>query len=155
LIALAEPVSIQTSDLQDDADLIPTGGGSFAVLLRKEFRIHAPGDYGIVRLTPGTALIRQTNVADLRTEVLQHLDGPVLGSELRLGVSLFLGREEVEVDFGPYAERVRAEINAWLGAQTTFVLWPGVLEMPGGPRGFFAGLVGSWVSLRTPRMALH
>lgn len=155
MIGFAETVSIQTSDLQDDVDLIPTGGGSFAVLLRNEIRIHAPRGYGMVRLTAGTPLVRQTNVDDLHSAVLQHLQGPVVGSDLRLGVSLFLGHEQVEVDFGPYADRVRAEINAWLGAQTTLMLWPGVLEMPDSPRGFFAGLVGSWVSLRTRQMALH
>lgn len=155
MIAFAETVSIQTSDLQDDADLIPTGGGSFAVLLRNEIRLHAPRGYGMVRLTAGTPLVRHPNVDDLHSAVLQHLQGPVLGSDLRLGVLLFLGHEKVKVDFGPYADRVGAEINAWLGAQTTFKLWPDVLEMPVSPSGFFAGLVGSWVSLRTPQMALH
>ena len=150
-----KPVSFHTSDLQEDMGLVPDGGGSLAVLLRKEFRIHAPDDVGIVRLPVGTALVSQTEVDNLHHAVGQHLHGPVLGSELRLGVSLFLGRERVEEDFGPYADRVRGEINAWLGAQTNFVFWPDVMEMPESPKGFFAGVVRSWASVHLPRMALH
>jgi hypothetical protein len=135
--------------------LVPDGGGSLAVLLRKEFRIHAPDGVGIVRLPAGTALVRQTDMDDLHDAVGQHLQGPVLGSELRLGVSLFLGRERVEEDFGPYANSVRREINAWLGAQTNFVFWPDVMEMPESPKGFFAGVVRSWASVHLPRLALH
>ncbi|MBX3477665.1 MAG: hypothetical protein KF910_08660 [Brevundimonas sp.] len=135
--------------------LVPDGGGSLAVVLRNEFRIHAPGDVGIVRLPAGTALVRQIEVDDLQGAVCQHLHGPVLGSELRLGVSLFLGREGVEEDFGPYADRVRGEINAWLGAQTNFVFWPDVMKMPESPKGFFAGVVRSWALVHLPRMALH
>lgn len=150
-----KPASFHTSDLQKDMGLVPDGGGSLAVLLRKEFRIHARDDVGIVRLPAGTALVSQTEVDDLHDAVGQHLHGPVLGSELRLGVSLFLGRERVEEDFGPYADRVRGEINAWLGAQTNFVFWPDVMEMPESPKGFYAGVVRSWTSVHFPRMALH
>ena len=52
-----KPVSLHTSDLQEVMGLVPDGGGSLAVLLRKEFRIHAPDDVGIVRLPVGTALV--------------------------------------------------------------------------------------------------
>jgi hypothetical protein len=135
--------------------LVPDGGGSLAVVLRDEFRIHAPDDGGIVRLPSGTALILQTSLMDMREAVIQHLHGPVLGSELRLGVSLLLGRERVEEDLGPYADRVRGEINAWLGAQTIFQFWPDLMEMPEMPRGFFAGVVKSWTAVHLGRIALH
>lgn len=152
---IVEPVSILTSTLQQSMRDVPDGAGSLAVVLRSAFRIRAPDDSESIRLPQGTALVRQTNLPALSAAVQQHLNGPVLGSELRLGVSLFLGRERVSEDFGPNADRVRGDIDAWLGAKTTFVFWPTVMEMPEMPKGFFAGVVRSWASVHLRQTALH
>lgn len=150
-----EPMSIFTSVLQQDMGYVPDGAGSLAVVLRSEFRIHAPDDRDSIRLPPGTSLVHQTNLPDLSEAVTQHLDGPVLGSELCLGVSLFLGQDRVSEDFGPHADRVRGEIDAWLGAKTTFVFWPDVMDMTEMPGSFFAGVVRSWASVHLRPAALH
>lgn len=143
----APVVSFHTHCLQEDASLVPPGPGAFAAILRAEFRIHGPDNVGVIRLPAGTPLLGSAHVDSLSNAVHDHLHGAITGSDLRLGVALFIGHEPREGFDHPLASVVRDDINGWLGANTAFVFWPG----PSGkaaPKGdgFFAGVARSWAA---------
>lgn len=154
----APVVSFHTHCLQEDAALVPHGPGAFAAILRIEFRIHGPGDVGVISLPAGTPLLGSAYVDSLSRAVHGHLHGDITDSDLRLGVALFIGREPGEGIDHPFEDIIRAEIDGWLGANTAFVFWPdasGVADAR--VDGFFAGVARSWASRtgRNSRFAVH
>lgn len=147
LPSAASVVSFHTHCLQEDVGLVPSGPGAFAAILRDEFRIHGPGDAGMVRLPAGTPLLGAAHVDSLSNAVHDHLHGAITDSDLRLGVALFIGQEPHEGLDHPLAAVVRDKIDCWLGANTAFIFWPG----PSGKavpetNGFFAGVARSWAA---------
>ena len=158
LPSTAPVVSFHTHCLQEDLSLVPPGPGAFAAILRTEFRIHGPGDTGVTSLPPGTPLLGSGHVDSLSSAVHGHLHGDITASDLRLGVAMLIGHEPAEGIDHPFEAIIRAEIDDWLGANTSFVFWPrvsGVADAQAG--GFFAGVTRSWAS-RTGRqagLALH
>lgn len=158
LPSTAPAVSFHTHCLQQDATLVPPGPGAFAAILRIEFRIHGPGDAGVISLPAGTPLLGSAHVDSLSRAVHGHLHGDVTASDLRLGVAMFIGREPGEGIDHPFEAIVRAEIDSWLGANTAFVFWPRVSGVADAKAdGFFAGVARSWASRngRQARFALH
>ncbi len=148
--------SYHTSCLQDDMAVVPRGPGAFAVVLRSEFRIHSPYDAEAICLPVGTPLLGRAQVDSLSDEVHRHLHGSIAGSDLRLGVALFLGHNPEEGDDGLSAAIVRASINNWLGANTAFFFWPRTgTSAPVEQDGFFAGVARSWASRIGAKPALH
>lgn len=149
----APVVSFHTYCLQEDPSLVPPGSGAFAAILRSEFRIHGPGDVGVISLPAGTPLLGAAHVDSLSNAVRGHLHGDITASDLRLGVAMLIGRAPAEGIGHPFEAIVRAEIDGWLGANTAFVFWPRVSGVAD-PKadGFFAGVTRSWAS-RTARQA--
>lgn len=140
-------ISFHTHCLQDDGSLLPSGPGAFAAVLRSEFRIHGFDDVGTIRLPAGTPLVGSPHVESLSDAVHGHLYGAIIDSDLRLGITVFIGREPREGFDHPLASVIRDEIDGWLGANTAFLFWPGP---PGQavPKvdGFFAGISRSWAA---------
>lgn len=135
-------VSYHTHCLQDDAALAPPGPGAFAVILRNEFRVNSPHDAQVMCLSAGTPLLGQAQVDNLSEAVHQHLDGSIAGSDLRMGVALFLGHDPDQ-----RMDDSRVAIDTWLGTNTAFVFWPrsdGVAKAA--QDGFFAGIAEAWAS---------
>lgn len=153
LPSTAPVVSFHTHCLQEDPSLVPPGPGAFAAILRTEFRIHGPGDEGVISLPPGTPLLGSAHVDSLSSAVHGHLHGDITASDLRLGVAMFIGREPAEGIDHPFEAIIRAEIDGWLGANTAFVFWPHISGVGDAQTdGFFAGVTRSW-ALRTGRQA--
>lgn len=153
LPSTAPVVSFHTHCLQEDPSLVPPGPGAFAAILRSEFRIHGPGDVGVISLPAGTPLLGSAHVDSLSNAVHRHLHGDIAASDLRLGVAMFIGREPAEGIDHPFEAIIRAEIDGWLGANTAFVFWPGASGVAHAKTdGFFAGVTRSWAS-RTGRQA--
>lgn len=156
LPSAAPVVSFHTHCLQEDATLVPSGPGAFAAILRNEFRIHGPGDVGVISLPAGTPLLGSAHVDSLSNAVHGHLHGDIMASDLRLGVAMFIGREPAEGIGHPFEATIRAEIDSWLGANTAFVFWPGTIgESEAKTDGFFAGVVLSWASTNGQMAADH
>ena len=153
LPSTAPVVSFHTHCLQEDLSLVPPGPGAFAAILRTEFRIHGPGEVGVISLPPGTPLLGSGHVDSLSSAVHGHLHGDITASDLRLGVAMFIGREPAEGIDHPFEAIIRAEIDGWLGANTAFVFWPRISGVADAKAdGFFAGVTRSWAS-RTGRQA--
>lgn len=127
--------------------MVPPGPGAFVAILRAEFCIHGPHDVGVIRLPAGTPLLGSPHVDSLRSAVHDHLYGAITGSDLRLGVAVFIGHEPQEGFDNPLTSVVRDEIDGWLGANTAFVFWPGP-SSKGVPQvdGFFAGIARAWAA---------
>ncbi|MFC0634694.1 hypothetical protein [Brevundimonas balnearis] len=152
----APTISFHTHCLQDDATLVPNGPGAFAAILRSEFRIHERGDVGVFSLPAGTPLLGSAHVDSISRAVHSHLHGDVTESDLRLGVSLFIGREPEEAISRPFEALIRAEIDGWLGANTAFVFWLGAAGVAEAEtEGFFAGAARSWMSQTGQRFNVH
>lgn len=143
-----EPVIMyHSSCLQNDIAMVPPGPGAFAVVLRNEFRIHSPYDDEEIYLPAGTPLLGQAQVDSLGDAVNRHLHGSIAGSDLRLGVALFLGHDPDESVDHPLAAKVRADIESWLGVNTAFVFWPRTGSPVGvNEDGLFSGMARSWAS---------
>lgn len=150
------PVLYHGSCLQEDIAMVPAGPGTFAVVLRNEFRVHSPYDDEEIFLPVGTPLLGKAQVDSLGHAVNRHLFGTIAESDLRLGVALLLGLEPVEGADHPQAAEIRADIDKWLGENTAFVFWPrpgstaGVRE-----DGFFAGVARSWALWSTASPPRH
>jgi len=113
---------------------------------------------GVISLPAGTPLLGAADVDSLSNAVHDPLLGDIMASVLRLGVAMFIGREPAEWIGHPFEAIIRAEIDDWLGANTSFVFWPRVSGVAHAQAdGLFAGVTRSWAS-RTGRqvgLALH
>jgi len=139
--------SYHTNCLQDDMAVVPPGPGAFAVVLRSEFRIQSPYDAEVICLPAGTPLLGLAQVESLSDAVRLHLYGSSAGSDLRLGVALFLGHDPALGSDHPSADAVCADIDRWLGENTAFIFWPCRGDTAGiNQEGFFAGVARSWAS---------
>lgn len=129
--------------------MVPNGGGFYATALQEELRIHPPANGEMLVLPPGTPLMCGPAKSFSET-VHAHLHGTFAQSDLRLGVAIMLGHHPDDGLDGVYAARVRAEIDNWLGALTSFHFWCGDETPPMEKMfGFFDGVAGSWANRHT------